>query len=298
MMSPDWFSRARNLDVALSSDSPLIAETNAVEGPSPLALDIHDGIEVGVVLSGLAERHFRDCVLSTSPGDIWLCAMWEPHGRRVLSSRTEHVVMMFLPEFLGEEMIGDRSWLSVFAAPPSQRPWVVSPQVRRQAVEIGRCLYTEIADKPRFWDTSVRLELVRLLFAISRHWDPPDPLGRRHAGASDLTRIMPALTLIRAHPDRRIRLGEAAYACGLSATRFAVVFNHTVGLSFGRFALRARLAFVARRLLTTQASIERIASEAGFVDASHLHRAFVRHYGCTPGRYRERAEPRASCSHA
>jgi AraC family transcriptional regulator len=106
---------------------------------------------------------------------------------------------------------------------------------------------------------------------------------------------MPALTLIRTQPHRRVRLGEAAYACGLSATRFAVVFNQTVGLSFGRFALRARLAYVARRLLSANTSIERIASEAGFVDASHLHRTFVRHYGCTPGQYRERAEPK--CSH-
>jgi len=36
--------------------------------------------------------------------------------------------------------------------------------------------------------------------------------------------------------------------------------------------------------------VEAIARNAGFVDGSHLHRAFVRHYGCTPREYRARQE--------
>jgi transcriptional regulator GlxA family with amidase domain len=42
-------------------------------------------------------------------------------------------------------------------------------------------------------------------------------------------------------------------------------------------------------LLTSNLPIEAIARKAGFVDASHFHRTFVKHYGCTPRTYRARA---------
>ena len=79
-----------------------------------------------------------------------------------------------------------------------------------------------------------------------------------------------------------------AAACALSPSRFYHLFRNAMGISFGRFALRARLAFAAQHLLYTDHSIRRIADEAGFVDCSHLHRSFVRHYGCAPGEYRAR----------
>jgi len=60
-----------------------------------------------------------------------------------------------------------------------------------------------------------------------------------------------------------------------------------MGLSFAKFRLRARLAYAARLLLTTRLPTEAVATQAGFVDGSHLHRSFVRRYGTTPGQYRE-----------
>jgi AraC-like DNA-binding protein len=62
-----------------------------------------------------------------------------------------------------------------------------------------------------------------------------------------------------------------------------------MGTSFGQFSLRARLGYAAHRLLASDLTVEAIAQRAGFVDASHFHRTFVRHYGCTPRTYRERA---------
>jgi AraC family transcriptional regulator len=38
---------------------------------------------------------------------------------------------------------------------------------------------------------------------------------------------------------------------------------------------------------TTDDSIARIALDAGFADQSHFTRAFRRHHGVTPARYRE-----------
>jgi AraC family transcriptional regulator len=46
-----------------------------------------------------------------------------------------------------------------------------------------------------------------------------------------------------------------------------------------------RLEWAAARL-SEERSLAQIALEAGFADQSHFTRAFRRHFGVTPGRYR------------
>jgi AraC-like DNA-binding protein len=295
-LTPDWLIRAQHSSPVPTADEPIVGQVAVRPGPSPLVLDVHDGIEVGVMLVGTAERHFQDFMVPGQPGDVWLCAMWEPHGRRVVSPHTENVVLQFIPEFLGEESIGDKFWLSLFSVHPKDRPWVSTPEVRQEALTIGHEMRREIQNRTRSWEYAVRLLLLRLLFVLSRDWDPP--ASSASAGRSvGLTRIMPALSLLRDPRRARVTLADAAAACGLSQSRFAVLFRNMMGVPFAKFALRARLAFAAHRLLTTDLPVERIAAEAHFADASHLHRHFVRHYGQTPASYRARPRVTRASSH-
>jgi len=62
-----------------------------------------------------------------------------------------------------------------------------------------------------------------------------------------------------------------------------------MGLSYGKFCLRSRLAAAAQALLDTDLPVQAIADRTGFSDGSHLHRSFASHYGCTPTDYRRRA---------
>jgi len=293
----DWVTRAVRYDRGhrLSPASPLFCHLGRYPKPTALELDVHDGFEVGIVLTGEEERHYQDHTVCCRPGDVWLCAVYEPHGWRVTSSDTKNVVLVFLLDFLGEEMLGDVSWLDLFAVPPRQRPLVSGEEMRQQMLAIGWELREEITQKRRYWWSSVRLHLLRMLLTLARQWRPRradrwGPEGSLLLHANDLSRIMPAVTLIYHHPDRRVTTEEAAVACGFSRSHFNRIFARTMGMSFGEFGLRARLAFAAHLLLTTRLPIESIATHAGFANAGHLHRAFVRHYGCRPGRYREQAQ--------
>ncbi len=119
--------------------------------PAPLGTDMHQAFEMGVLLGGEEERHFEDTLIHVKPGDIWLCGAWEPHGWRASAPGARELVLQFLPEFLGEEMFEGVSWLTLFSAPPDQRPRVVEDQMREEALNIAHQIRREMRDRKRGW---------------------------------------------------------------------------------------------------------------------------------------------------
>ena len=271
-------------------DYPLHVRILESGDPGPLDMDIHQGMEVNLVLEGHFERYFEDMVMVANPGDVSLVAPWEPHAWRVIAPGTTAVVMIFLAEVLGmgEEDFGGLPWLSMFTVPPAQRPRTTTPECRAKVLAVGREILEEARQQHSGWLVSIRLSLLRLLFTLGRDWKPPHlrPL-QRQARAASFHRLRPAVGLVHADPLRRITQEEAAAACSLRPSQFGRLFHDTIGMTFGRFRLRARIAVVAHRLLSTDMSIEEVAAETGFADGSHLHHAFLRYYGCTPGRFRD-----------
>jgi len=264
---------------------------------------VHAGLEVGIVLKGEIEMFFpgagaplgqrpRAASLVCRPGSVWLCNAWEPHAWRVNIPGTTNLAFIFLPELLGDLTADDPPLLDLFTRPPSRRPGVTRPALRRQCLHIARELHREMQDKPPFWHTKVRLDLLRILVELARLPGPPpseEAAAHTDRAAANLKQIVPALKLAYEAATRRVTIAEAAAACAVSPSRFQQLFRQTMGVSFGAFCLRGRLGLVAHELLHTNRSVAAIAAEAGFVDVSHLCRIFARHYGCTPGRYRKSA---------
>jgi AraC-like DNA-binding protein len=272
---------------------PLHAIAGFNDAPLPLDIHVHREVEVGVVLSGEEQIHFSEMVQICRPGDVWLCASWEPHGWLIDRPRVRNAVLIFQPEFVGEEMLGELPWLTLFAVSPDQRPRVSAPEVRRRALAIGQTLRQEIESQPPDWEALVRIELLHLLLLLKREWGGKRPAPSGHVRLSTLARVMPALALSHSQPWRRVSVAEAASACGLSSSHFQSLFRRAVGMSFGQFSLRARLSFAANRMLNTERSVAAIATEAGFADGSHLHRRFRQQYQRTPRQYRATAQDSA-----
>jgi AraC-like DNA-binding protein len=198
------------------------------------------------------------------------------------------VVAIFLPEMVEEILPAEFQWLAMFAASPDRRPIDISPEARAQVRRVAHSLWSEIREANDHWELMVGLDVSRLLVTLSRAWQRAADEGpSRRGDPTELSRLMPAIAM--ASQDLKAKVGprEAAAACGLSPSRFHHLFRRTLGLSYGRFRLRARLAHAAHRLLTTDMPIEAIAEETGFVDASHLYRRFISQYGRSPGEYRK-----------
>ena len=265
---------------------PLYGIAGANDDLAPLDIHVHRELEVGIVVSGEEEIHFFDHLLTCHPGEVWLCTTDEPHGWRFGKTHAQNAVLLFTPEFIGEELLGGLPWMAMFVVPPSQRPQLRSPEARRQALALGRTLRREIEEGRPDWEEVVRFELLHLLLLLKREWGASRP-GVDQAGHSSLlARVLPAVALTHSTPWRRISVVEAAAACGLSRSHFQSLFQRAMGVSFGRFALRSRLSYVAHRVANTDRTVAAIAAEAGFTDDSHLHRRFRQQYHRTPRDYR------------
>jgi AraC-like DNA-binding protein len=277
------------LDYHLSPEVPARLFEVGYERERPLEIDFHEAIEVGILLEGAQERSVQDFSYRVGPGDTWLCASWEPHGWRVLAPRTTVVIVVFLPSFLGDEMLGSISWMSLLASPPRQRPQVGDDHLREWMLRIGLGWQEEWKQRRSDWMAGVRYDLLRMLFQLSRDWTPPPmPRVKGPSASASYAQIMPALQLVHASPARRVDIATAARLATLSRSQFCLVFKRVMGMSFGEFCVRARLALVAQQLLGSEASVQTIAAQVGFTDASHLYRSFLKRYGCTPGEFRER----------
>ena len=285
-----WLATAKLEYNRLALEAPFVPWVGRNRGPGPLSAHLHEGFEIGLVLAGEEAHYLDEASLPGRPGECWLCSAWEPHAWQTRASATEVVGVMFLPEFLGEEKIGEHSWLSLFGAPARMRLVAPTREERENLRALGLELRREITAQPHSWETGVRLGLLRLLLLVSRHWQTADYVFPAHnAHFAKLNRIAPAMRLLDADPVRPVSLSEAARASGLSRSRFAVLFRQVAGVSFGAFSLQVRMTLVQRLLLHTSLSVEDIAAQAGFANASHLHRAFRKYHLCTPGQYRLQA---------
>jgi AraC-like DNA-binding protein len=252
-----------------------------------VVMDYHAALELGIVLSGRQERLWEGFACEVGPGDVWVANMWEPHGYRALVRRTTIVVLQFTPAFLQDATLGNLSWLTVFASPAHKRPRLSTEKQRTRLRTLGEWMREEIEKRPPQWLAALQLCVANVLLELSREWHPPRPLSsRKGMPYASLSRIIPALDLLREQGPSRVGVREACQACRVSRATLNRLCREVMGISFAKLRMRAHVAYAAHRLLTTDLPTDEIALEAGFSDASHFHRSFVKLYGQTPGQFR------------
>jgi AraC-like DNA-binding protein len=130
-----------------------------------------------------------------------------------------------------------------------------------------------------------------LLIEAIRHWILHDPGA---GGPSWLTALRdPAiagvLSLLHARPAEPWTLERLAFEAHLSRTTLARRFTEAVGEPPLAYLTRWRMHLAAARLKHTSDTVEVIAREVGYTSEHAFNRAFARHRGHPPGRYRRLA---------
>lgn len=101
------------------------------------------------------------------------------------------------------------------------------------------------------------------------------------------TCIEQAICFMEEHITENISLDEIADHIGLSKYYFNRLFNKHIGMTPHRYFINMRVQHAKRLLLTTHASVEKIAEMCGFDNASNFIRLFKQRTGMTPTAFRK-----------
>lgn len=163
-----------------------------------------------------------------------------------------------------------------------------------------------LGDQPRRLPRPSLSRAMRLLPEV-RHWEPASPLAIESiftelvadalpqpmpTAGDKLQRVLDRLDAEHAAPPS---LAELASLAGLHPVYLARAFRKRHGIAPSEY-LRKRRLHKAVSLIARRRTLAYAASELGFVDESHLHRAFVAEFGMTPGTFRRLALGRAEVS--
>jgi AraC-like DNA-binding protein len=98
--------------------------------------------------------------------------------------------------------------------------------------------------------------------------------------------ITRSLQLMHAHPGQSWTVQSLARAVGLSRSGFAARFSGLVGEAPLEYLSRWRMTRAAELLRESDLPIPQIAEQAGYASEAAFNRAFKRHEGTAPARYR------------
>jgi AraC-like DNA-binding protein len=99
--------------------------------------------------------------------------------------------------------------------------------------------------------------------------------------------IAEAVSLMRDQLHEPWTIATLARRVGMSRSSFAARFRSAVGTAPIAYLTRIRLAHAAGSLATSTRPLAEVARAAGYDSESSFSKAFARHYGQPPGRYRQ-----------
>lgn len=94
-------------------------------------------------------------------------------------------------------------------------------------------------------------------------------------------------TYIYAHSSERLTLSRLAEVFFVSESALSRQISQMTGLSFSRLLSSIRIEKASDYLIYTDLTLDQIAAQVGFVDASHISKHFSSQVGITPMQYRK-----------
>ncbi|WNG59968.1 helix-turn-helix transcriptional regulator [Archangium gephyra] len=158
-------------------------------------------------------------------------------------------------------------------------------EARRQRIErLIAALDAELRERQWGFERATSALFTLLLTELQRearehasgHWPSPGRLVRD------------VLAFVATHSLEPISLADVAAAVARTPSYVATAVREETGLTVGDWLREHRMAEARRRLLETTTSVESIASQVGYSDATSFVRGFRRAHGMTPRAWRER----------
>lgn len=233
----------------------------------------HDHFGIGIMTSGAQRSWSGVGQVESEAGDVIMCNPGEIHdGLPASRAARGWRILYFDPSFIAGEIA--REERGEMIVPPVVRDPRLSSAVSQLFRDVERAVPDALGVEERLMSC--------LMLVSQRH---------RLNGSSSMRTspsIASAIQRLDDAPEIPITLADLARLSGVSRFQLLRGFAKEVGTTPHAYLIQRR-ARLARRYLSAGRSPVEAALLSGFADQSHLTRAFKRHFGVTPARYRTAA---------
>lgn len=271
-MKPDFF------DWHLTDEKPFILQRHDFP-PRTLSnyLDFHRSIHLLLLISG-------DCGMEIGRNDIHvpdgflLTAPWELHGKQHSVHGCSLLMTAIRQENLYGAMLGESGKLkSIIRLPSDVRHALLRGYLGADLTEQCVRQLQNSSSVLEQWHALVGF-FVRVVSAIPSHAIPEQEQEMNFE-------LVPAFQRLYECRGRKFSAEDGARACGMSTSRFRLLFKKTTGMPFGEYELQFRLNLALELMKKRTSSLKSIAGELGFHDVSHFSHAFRKYFGKPPAQY-------------
>ena len=126
--------------------------------------------------------------------------------------------------------------------------------------------------------------IIILLTILCREYEKLQTIIGKNANSDKY--FMNSISYIIKHYNKHLTIDDLAHNAGLSRTSYIKRFHDTTGKSPKQFITHLRIS-EAKKLLSSDASLGKIAEETGFYDASHFIKTFTSATGISPTDYKD-----------
>lgn len=238
----------------------------------------HEGFAIGVIERGAETFYYRGQTHVARAGSVVVINPGELHTGQAVRLEDGWTYRMIYPaaelvQRAAAEVAGTHQDIPLF-----DEPVIYDPAV----FERLRLAHLALEQSASAVERETRL-LAALTLLIQRHAAPPPVL---HPANSDHAALHRAQAYLQEHFAENLSLETLARAANLSPFHLCRLFRDQIGLPPHAYLNQVRVNR-AKSLLKPGLPIADVALATGFVDQSHLSRAFKRIVGVAPGQYRK-----------
>jgi AraC-like DNA-binding protein/mannose-6-phosphate isomerase-like protein (cupin superfamily) len=248
---------------------------------------VHDGVELGAVLSGKGYAYLDGGFYPCAAGDVCFINASLPHWH---ISRTGydlaliavHIplerILCIIPDESDSRLFQPFAWQERGLSPILGNV----PEVHAALCEVHR-LHNE---KPHDWDLACWSRITAVFFEIALRTLPLVRTEQESQGTGPYDVVRRAIKYVHEHRAESFSRSDLARHCNLSASRLSHVFSQTMGMSFADYRMRVRVNAAVERISATDEKLFTIARSCGFGSESRLRSALAKVVGKTPSALR------------
>jgi AraC-like DNA-binding protein len=245
---------------------------------------MHDGIEIGSVVSESVIMFFNERRYELKKGDAYFLDSMTPHGQEAGTLLVCEMDTTTLAS--ATPTPGDLRLLAPFIALRKGHSPVVAAnsEIRDALLGALKCLSSDLPEKELWAWPHIVSAFTAIAKALSTESAPPGILPAIHEAPHA---IITALNFIQQHATETIGIPDIAEHCCLSTSRIAHLFSDYLDISPIEYRNRLRIG-KSIDLLEAGKKVDEVAGSVGFSSVAHFNLLFKRYMGTSPRQFKAR----------